>query len=415
MSTDRWERLQEIFHSALELPQEEQPAYVARACGSDLELRDEILALLSAESAPATLLDTPLNELVPFDDESLEGRELGAYRLIRQIGSGGMGSVFLAERADGSFERQVALKVVKKGMDSESVVRRFEMERQILARLDHPNIARLLDGGLTDDGRPYFVMEYVEGKPITRYCDEQHLGLVERLALFRKVCEAVQFAHRSLVVHRDLKPSNILVNEAGEVRLLDFGIAKLLDASDDPNLTQAGGALLTPAYAAPEQLLNDSVTTTTDVYSLGVVLYELLVGRRPYEPRKSVAEYREEILSGNLARPSTVITRLLAGEDGEAEPETARTIAGSRGVPMARLQAQLRGDLDTICLMALQREPDRRYVSAEQFSADLQRYIEGPARTRPGGFDRIPAGQILPPPPGLPCWRRRPASCCSWR
>ncbi len=377
MSTERFERIQQIFHQALELEVEQRPAFVAEACSDDEEMREEVLALLGAEANPATMLDTPLSSLVDIEEDSLEGQTLGAYRLLGLIGSGGMGNVYLAERSDGSFERQVALKVVKKGMDSEAVVRRFEMERQILARLDHPNIARLLDGGLTDDGRPYFVMEYVEGKPITDYCDEQRLSVNARLQLFQKICDAVQFAHQSLVVHRDLKPSNILVNADGEVRLLDFGIAKLLDDSDDPELTAAGDALLTPAYAAPEQLQSDSVTTMTDVYSLGVVLYELLVGRRPFEPRKSVAEYREEVLSGELARPSTAVTQLLAGDDGKPVESTAQTVAGFRGVPLTRLQAQLRGDLDTICLMALQREPDRRYASAEQFGADLQRFMEG--------------------------------------
>lgn len=377
MSTDRWQRIQEIFHQAIELKAGERAAFVANACGDDESLKDEVLALLKAEATPATMLDSPLSDLVSIEDDSLDGQTLGAYRLLRLIGSGGMGSVYLAERADGSFERQVALKVVKKGMDSEAVVRRFEMERQILARLDHPNIARLLDGGLTEDGRPYFVMEYVEGQPITSYCDEHRLSIIERLRLFQSVCAAVQFAHQSLVVHRDLKPSNILVNAEGEVRLLDFGIAKLLDESTDPELTAAGGALLTPAYAAPEQLLSDSVTTMTDVYSLGVVLYELLVGRRPFEPRKTAAEYREEVLSGELERPSTAVTQLLAADDGQASDETAQTIAGFRGVPITRLQALLKGDLDTICLMALQREPDRRYASAEQFGADLQRFMEG--------------------------------------
>ncbi|MEZ5558721.1 MAG: serine/threonine-protein kinase [Pseudomonadales bacterium] len=377
MSDPRWERLQQIFHEAAALPEAERSAFVSAQCGADLEMRDELLRLLQAEVDPERVVSAELDQIDSAAELALEGTEIGAYRLLRRIGSGGMGSVYLAERADGTFERQVALKVVKRGMDSERVVQRFRVERQILARLNHPNIARLLDGGITDDGRPYFVMEYVEGLPITEYCDRHHVSVAARLRLFQKVCSAVQYAHQSLVVHRDLKPSNILVTGDGEVRLLDFGIAKLLDASEDEALTGTGAQLLTPAYAAPEQLLSESVTTMTDVYSLGVILYELLAGRRPYETRKSAAEYRREVLSSDPVRPSTALSQLPATDDGRPDLSAAQAIADSRGVQITRLRALLRGDLDTICLMALRREPDKRYASAEQLAADVQRFIDG--------------------------------------
>jgi len=377
MSPERWQRLQELFHQALELSGAQREDFIGRECADDAEMRAELEQLLQAQSDPMQMVNAELADYGAATDLALEGTVVGAYRLLRQIGSGGMGSVFLAERADGSFEREVALKVVKKGMDTDRVVQRFHVERQILARLDHPSIAKLLDGGVTEDGRPYFVMDYVDGLPITDYCDRHRLGVTDRLRLFQKVCAAVQYAHQSLVVHRDLKPSNILVTDDGEVRLLDFGIAKLLDASEDAGLTGTGAQLLTPAYAAPEQLLSDSVTTMTDVYSLGVILYELLAGRRPFEPRRTPAEYQAEVLSGDPIRPSTSLSQLPATTDGGFDTQTSKDIADARGVQIDRLRALLRGDLDTICLMALRREPLGRYASAEQFAADVQRYMDG--------------------------------------
>lgn len=377
MTIERWDRLQELFHAASGLPESEQEMFLRRECGDDLEMLEQLRGLLSEQTDPAEKIGAELADYNNESDLSLEGSEVGAYRLIRRVGSGGMGSVFLAERADGSFERQVALKVVKKGMDTERVVQRFRVERQILARLDHPNIARLIDGGVTDDGRPYFVMEFVDGQPITNYCDDKRLGVPGRLKLFQKVCSAVQYAHQSLVVHRDLKPSNILVTDEGDVRLLDFGIAKLLDESESEGLTGTGAQLLTPAYAAPEQLLARDVTTVTDVYALGVILYELLAGRRPFEPKKTPVEYQAEVLSGDPIRPSTALTQLPATANGADDQSAARNVAVARGSQIDRLRAILRGDLDTICLMALRLEPESRYSSAEQFAADVQRYLDG--------------------------------------
>ena len=310
-------------------------------------------------------------------DTDLEGRTIGQYRLLRRIGSGGMGSVFQAERIDGTYEQTVAVKIVKKGMDTENVIQRFRVEQQILARLDHPNIARIIDGGVTEQGRPYFVMEYVPGVPITTYCDANRLGIRRRLELFRTACDAVHHAHKSLVVHRDLKPSNILVTEQGEIKLLDFGIAKLLDENEDPQLTRTGFQVLTPGYASPEQLLGQQITTTTDVYALGIILYELMTGRRPFEVRRTAEEMRDQVLSGEPKRPSTSLTRVPLSEDGRERAEVTRQISEARSIEIDRLRKRLRGDLDNICLMALRREPERRYGSAEQLATDIGRHLEG--------------------------------------
>lgn len=382
MDSERWERLQALFHQIIELPAEERMSRAEQLCAGDEALLEELKALIRGEADPDSLLDYgPARAELHRD---LEGELVGPYRLTRRIGSGGMGSVYLAERADGTFERQFALKVVKRGMDTERVIQRFAQERQILARLDHPNIASIIDGGETGDGRPYFVMEYVDGLPITSYCDRKRLDVAGRLALFAVVCRAVQYAHQSLVVHRDLKPSNILVTPEGEVRLLDFGIAKLLDASAEDALTAADALLATPAYAAPEQLQGASITTTTDIYALGVVLYELLAGRRPFETALSPAEFRNQVLSADPLRPSTAVTQLPATTDGHEDEERLRAVSEARNLGVGRLRAALRGDLDTICLMALRREPERRYASAEQLATDLERHLASqPVLARP--------------------------------
>jgi len=383
-SADRWQRIQELFDRATALPEDRRHAFVESESRGDAALRDEVLALLTADSEESLVIGSRGDIAGLADlDRHLEGSAIGAYRLIRRIGVGGMGSVFLAERADGAFERQVALKVVRKGMDTELVVRRFEMERQILARLDHPNIAQLLDGGVTEDGRPYFVMEYVEGVPVTEYCDQRRLGVRRRLDLFRTVCAAVHYAHQLLIVHRDLKPSNILVTADGTVKLLDFGIAKLLGESADNDLTRTGMAVLTPAYASPEQLLEQPVTTVTDVYALGVILYELLSGRRPYEVRRTPAEMRDQVLSGSPPKPSTAIT-LVPAQPTDDAPLTADQVGTSRNAPVARLRQSLKGDLDTICLKAINREPSHRYSSADEMAADIARHLDGlPVIARP--------------------------------
>ena len=310
----------------------------------------------------------------PGAGEPDAGQRIGPYRVERLLGRGGMGAVYLASRVD--FEKQVAIKVLNRGMNNDEVVRRFHHERQILARLEHPNIARLLDGGTGDDGLPYFVMEYVEGEPIDRYCARHGLGVRERLELFRKVCSAVHRAHQNLVVHRDLKPGNILVDAGGEPKLLDFGIAKPLDAdgSTAAVMTAAGIQPMTLAYASPEQINNEAITTASDVYSLGVVLYELLTGQPPYRaPGHRPLDLADAIRSQQPLKPSTLFKHRVpvpdpAGEleTSDLEPQTPR-----------RRGRRLAGDLDHIVLTALRKPPEERYASVEQLSEDLGRHLEG--------------------------------------
>ena len=307
----------------------------------------------------------------------LRGQTVGAYRLIEPLGRGGMGEVYLGERADGRFEQKVAVKLVKRGMDSVEILGRFARERRILARLEHPGIARLLDGGETPDGRPYFVMERVEGETITDYCRARRVPLEDRLRLFASCCDAVDAAHRALVVHRDLKPSNILVTPDGRVKLLDFGIAKLLGEEEgEMQVTRIGERVISPAYAAPEQILGGGVTVATDVFALGVVLYELLTGALPYDRRATAPhELASRVERESAERPSTAATR------------TTETNGADR--KRQRWVRRLSGDLDTITMKALAHEPDRRYPSAAALAEDLRRHLTSrPVQARPdsGGY-----------------------------
>jgi non-specific serine/threonine protein kinase/serine/threonine-protein kinase len=320
---------------------------------------------------------------------SAEEVRIGPYRLIREIGRGGMGTVLLAVRSDDAFQKRVAIKILKRGMDTEAIVRRFRTERQILASLEHPYIAGLLDGGTTADGLPYFAMEYVEGQPIDEYCDSRALDTTARLQLFGKICAAVQYAHQNLIIHRDIKPANVLVTAEGTPKLLDFGIAKLLN----PELggqtlapTLEGLQLLTPEYASPEQVRGLPVTTATDVYSLGVLLYELLTGRRPYRiTSRNPADVARIVCDSEPVRPSTAVTQIQDDSaPAEAVTQRARTAAShtsrfdrSRTVDADRLRKRLAGDLDTIVLKALSKEPSRRYASVDQFSEDIRRHLAG--------------------------------------
>ena len=375
LSPERWQQIDRLFAQALERPPDERTAFLRHACGDDPALYHEITALLeSADAAELALGESvtqfaaPLLAGLEADLGAAEApARLGPYRLIGEVGRGGMGTVHLAERADGQFEQQVALKLVKRGMDTDEILRRFRHERQILASLQHPNIARLYDGGASDDGRPYLVMEYVEGIPIDRYCDAHILSVDRRLRLFEAVCEAVHYAHQNLVVHRDLKPSNILVTEDGKVKLLDFGIAKLLSEEAD-RLTQTGVRVMTPEYAAPEQAHGAPVTTAADVYALGVVLYELLTGHRPTPTAETGPE-----------RPSTAVTKPSEHRrrNGTTETVTPEAVGATRAATPAQLQRRLRGDLDTILLKALHQEPGRRYASTEAFLDDIKRHLAG--------------------------------------
>jgi serine/threonine protein kinase len=287
---NRWQRLNQIFHEALALDPDERSEFLAQACVDDDWLRLEAEAMLGAHERAVRdfgATEHPALALGEFESPSLTGLRLGPYRLTGEIGRGGVGSVWLAERVDGEFEQHVAIKVIKRGMDTEQVLERFRAERQIVASFEHPNIAQLIDGGTTDDGLPYFVMEYIQGQPIVRYADERSLTAKDRLGLCLQVCDAVSYAHQHLIVHRDIKPQNILVTPSGVPKLLDFGSAKALQeaGSQQGADTLSGFQPLTPDYASPEQFEGRPTTTQTDVYSLGVVLYELLTGRSPYQPR----------------------------------------------------------------------------------------------------------------------------------
>ncbi|GAB5520781.1 MAG: hypothetical protein RhofKO_30320 [Rhodothermales bacterium] len=380
MNPDRWHTLRALFDELIELTPDERAARLA-AADLDAEMHAELLALLEADDAPAELLDATrpgarLAATAPLPET------LGPYRIDSLIARGGMGAVYRAHRDTGDYEQVVAIKVLRRGLDTDDLLRRFQYERQILARLQHPHIAHLIDGGSTDDGRPFFVMEYVEGQPITTYADEQRLTIPERVALFQTVCDAVQYAHQNLVIHRDLKPSNILVTPDGQVKLLDFGIAKLVaeDAAPDTAMTQTGMRVMTPEYAAPEQIKGEPITTATDVYQLGILLYELLIGTRPFRLQEQARHALEQaILQDVPTRPSTAVqtTTQLAAADTVA-------IASARSTSFDRLQRNIRGDLDTIVLMALRKEADRRYSSAAQLAEDLRRHQEGlPVEARP--------------------------------
>jgi eukaryotic-like serine/threonine-protein kinase len=364
-----------LFERALELAPGERSAFLAEACGGDEALRREVEELLAAADEPDPRFDRPgwvaALDLADLGDApaagAAPGDRAGAYRLVREIGRGGMAVVFLAERADGQFAQQVALKLVQPGIASDEVLRRFLQERQILASLQHPGIARLLDGGMAADGSPYFAMEYVEGAPIDAHCRQRDLSVAARLRLFIAAGRAVQHAHARLVVHRDLKPSNILVTEAGEVKLLDFGIARLLEATAMPAaegeaLTRTTVRVMTPEYAGPEQARGEPVGTASDVYQLGVLLYELLAGRRPYRVDSASAAAAERVICEEVPPPPSVAVR----------------------AAKAALARRLAGDLDNVVLTALRKEPERRYASVERLVDDLERHLDGrPVRAHP--------------------------------
>jgi len=374
MNRERWQRIEAVFQAALERPADGRAAFLDGECAGDKALHDEVVAMLAEVETDPTFL-SPLVDpsgLGSADaagagrEPGAEGQRFGPYRLIREVGAGGMGVVYLAIHEGPGFERPVALKVIRRGLDTEELLKRFQLERRILASLQHPNIARLTDAGQTPDGRPYFVMDFVEGAPLDVHADREHLGLAHRLRLFETVCRAVQHAHNSLVVHRDLKPGNIIVRADGEPVLLDFGIGKLIDPQDagEGSTTRTGARAFTPEYASPEQIRGEPVSTATDIYGLGLLLYRLLTGRRPFEP-SSGFEYEKKVLEAEPTRPSSFGNRALAG------------------------------DLDTIILKALRKEPERRYTSVAALSDDIRRYLDGlPVRARADTFGYV-AGKFL--------------------
>jgi non-specific serine/threonine protein kinase/serine/threonine-protein kinase len=388
----RWERIEALFHAAVGLAPSERRTMLAREA-EDPALAAEVERLLAAHDRAGNFIQTPaiaLTEVqLPVEELAASGLRIGVYRIVREIGRGGMGTVYLAERADEVFHQQVAIKLIKRGMDTDLVLSRFRAERQILASLDHPNIARLLDGGTTEDGLPYFAMEYIEGKPIDAFADEHRLSIAERLGLFLQVCAAVSYAHQHLIVHRDIKPVNILVTADGAPKLLDFGIAKVLQADDDVTATATGLRMLTPEYASPEQVEGQHATTVSDVYSLGVVLYELLTGRSPYRTRsRSPLEIAEAVCTTEPVRPSAAVVESEPSPAGRRRNGLADDRAAATGLSSTdRLRRRLRGDLDTIVLTALRKEPARRYQSVERLSGDIRRHLDGlPVRARPDTF-----------------------------
>ncbi len=385
MSPDRWQKIKESFINALELVGDERAEYLKQTCGNDHEMLNEVFSLLEAYDHPGavdrSLEDLKTSAFSELESPGMKGRHIGPYRIVDELGYGGMGTVYLAERADGEFEQQVALKLLRTGFTSEEQIRRFRVERQILATLNHKNIARLYDGGITDDGQPYFVMEYVEGQPIDKYCDAHKLTIVERLTHFLKVCDAVQYAHRKLIVHRDIKPCNILVTDDGKVKLVDFGIAKVLNSDEVIGeagpLTRIGLLPLTPTYASPEQVRGEPITVSSDIYQLGIVLYELLTDIRPYNVTgRTPSEIERIICDEEPTRPSTALTKLHPLPSGEKDRHQ-QTISGTRKSNPEHLRRRLRGDMDTIVMQSLRKEPDRRYESTEQLAADVRRYLAG--------------------------------------
>ncbi len=385
ISGNRWKQISRIFSEARELTGTEREQFLERACQNDPGLFSEVQALLSAHERqgkidlnPANLMTKALQEK---EERRYSGIKIGVYRIVRCIDHGGMGDVFLAERCDGEFEQQVALKVLRTGFYSDEQIQRFRSERQILASLNHDNIARLYDGGVTEEGKPYIVMEYIEGMPIHDYCDAHRLTVNQRLDLFVKVCEAVQFAHQNLIVHRDLKPWNILITENGTVKLLDFGIAKVLNQensfSDQNPVTQSGLLPLTAAYASPEQIRGDSISTASDLYQLGVILYELLTGSRPYEVSgRSPAEIEKIICEKEPDRPASILSEAsgFMTQPDKNSPGTVQHISKLRNSTPGQLKKQLQGDLDTIILKTLRKEPERRYDSVGHLVDDIYRF-----------------------------------------
>ena len=374
MNSAKWKTVKEVFTTTLDLPESERESFLA---DYDAGICEEVRNLLAAHFEAEDFIAAPFfTEKGIAEDETKDsfiGKQIENYLISEKIGAGGMGAVYLAERINSDFKGKVALKLIKRGMDSDAILKHFATERRILSTLKHPNIAGLLDGGISSEGLPFFVMEYVDGKPLNQFCRENHLSLEERLEIFRRICAAVEYAHKNLVVHRDLKPSNVVVTEDGTPKLLDFGIAKLLaDDESETTVTMTQGKMFTPEYASPEQILGKNVTTATDVYSLGVILYELLSQHRPFDVKgKSYDEIVRSICETEPPRPS---------ETRESHPLTTETEPENLQIPKDRL----RGDLDNIVLKAMRKEPSERYGSVQQFSEDISRFLKGlPIFARP--------------------------------
>lgn len=378
--SERWERVGAIFEAALREPLERRAVWLSDACGGDRELETEVRSLLASHDAAGGFLE-PADAAASFPEGPSPGQSIGPWKVIRPLAQGGMGAVYLVERTDGQFHQRGALKLIRQGLASEEMVQRFRRERQILASLDHPNMARLLDGGATPEGLPWLVMEYVEGVPLYTWCSEHAPTLRDRLRLFLALCGSVEAAHRRLVLHRDIKPSNVLVTADGTPRLLDFGVAKIFSAesTDAPDLTTLG-APLTPEYASPEQLRGGEVATSSDVYSLGVLLYELVTGARPYATRaEGAVELLRTVLEKDPVRPSAA-----AAVPASTAARATRTLPAPPSGGSTTLARALAGDLDNIVLKALSKEATRRYGSVDELATDLKRFLDGrPVEARP--------------------------------
>jgi serine/threonine protein kinase len=393
MTADRFRQVRSLFEAALDRTPESCAAFLADACAGDQRLRAEVEQLLSAHAAHGPL-DIPLiARQMDVEYPPSEGKRIGPYECLRELGRGGMGVVYLCRRTDGADPRLIALKLLRSDYLSKDLLHRFDQERRILASLDHPNIARLLDGGRTSDGLPFYVMEFIDGKPIDEYCDQNSLDIPARLALFQQVCSAVECAHGAGIVHRDIKPSNILVTSDGMVKLLDFGIAKQLQIGVESTtlwLTQAGLRPMTPEYASPEQIQSAEVTRATDVYSLGVVLYEILTGHRPYRLENRVFhEVLRIVCEEDPILPSVAIN-LPSDAPGVRRNTDPATIAALRRSTVGELQKQLSGDVDMILTKALRKEARQRYSSASHLNEEIRRYLAGlPVEARSGRYYQL--------------------------
>jgi serine/threonine protein kinase/Tol biopolymer transport system component len=390
VDSERWQKIEGLYHAVLECGESERAVFLARACGGDEALRREVEELVAYGDRSGKFIDRSALELVapvlvgdgsdapgPASSARIIGKRISQYRVVELLGTGGMGEVYRAIRDDDQYQKQVAIKLVRAGADSGFVIGRFKNERQILANLDHPNIARLLDGGMTEEGVPYFVMELVEGQPIDKYCDAHQLGIPARLKLILQVCAALQYAHEHQIIHRDIKPANILVTADGVPKLLDFGIAKIMDSGEAPGAvgkTLTMFRAFTPEYASPEQIKAGPITTASDVYSLGVLLYELLTGHRPYRFRAHTpSEIERAICEDEPLKPSVAVTQA----DGTTTSITPEEISRARSTDPKQMRNCLVGDPDAIAMMALRKEPQRRYASVGALSEDIRKHLEG--------------------------------------
>ncbi|HKX83192.1 MAG TPA: serine/threonine-protein kinase, partial [Pyrinomonadaceae bacterium] len=399
MSPDLWLKIEAVFQEAADLPPHERAQFLDRKCGSDVVLRAEVEKLLAHDDAAGDFIESPVwsesalftttskKKLVDSVDrnvsanggDDLVGRQIGVWRLTRELGRGGMGAVYLAERSDGEFRQRAAIKLIKRGMDSDFIIRRFRHERQILASFEHPFIARLLDGGTTSEGVPYFVMEYIEGDTLYNYCDSKGLSIRDRLRLFQKICSAIQYAHERQIVHRDIKPGNILISRGDTPKLLDFGIAKILDTDlihESVNPTASMLRMMTPDYASPEQVRGVEVTPASDIYSLGILLYELLTGHRPYNfEGRSLHEVSRVICEVPAIIPSKVIFEranlLYRYSNGRSQ------FLDTRRTDQKQLVQELERNLDDLVMKAIAKAPADRYTSAKDLSEDISRHLNG--------------------------------------